>query len=152
MFPDPGAAGGPLTAVYGHYMGLNLGLFWQKGEHMPFDFRGGQSDGFTGVFFTGRHHIVVLSRPTPLLRESRNSLRGAFAQARERFFRCTPPGSMQKKVPGPIDCKKDRRNPVFTWVGALVPEKKPGPASAHFKKTRLRSGTCGIFGGILRNS
>ena len=34
----------------GHYMGLNLDVFWQTNKEMPPDFVELQSDGFTGVF------------------------------------------------------------------------------------------------------
>ena len=34
----------------GHYMGLNLGVFWQMGGYTGTDFWAGESDAFTGVF------------------------------------------------------------------------------------------------------
>jgi hypothetical protein len=36
--------------AHGHYMGLNLGLFWQMGSFNWPDFLERQSEGFTGVF------------------------------------------------------------------------------------------------------
>jgi hypothetical protein len=50
-FPEKGAKKRPLQADYGHYMGLNLGLFRQTGLNIDSYFWGGQSNGFTGLFF-----------------------------------------------------------------------------------------------------
>jgi hypothetical protein len=42
---------GPLQADYGHYIRLNLGVFWQTVLNVGSYFWGGQSNGFTGLFF-----------------------------------------------------------------------------------------------------
>jgi hypothetical protein len=47
------AFNGPLLPANGHYMGLNLGVFWRIVMYMGTDFRAGQSDDFTGVFREG---------------------------------------------------------------------------------------------------
>src|SRR5208282_1350940 len=62
------ACKGPILSVKGHYMGLNLRLFWQIGWHMGADFQVMQSDGFTGVFFPGfpcikRYRVSGISLP-----------------------------------------------------------------------------------------
>jgi len=44
------ACNGPISSVKGHYMGLNLGVFWQTRAHKGTDFWMVESDGFTGVF------------------------------------------------------------------------------------------------------
>ena len=45
------AAGTRIWGSNGHYMGLNLGVFWKIGVYKGTDFWAGQLDGFTGVFF-----------------------------------------------------------------------------------------------------
>jgi hypothetical protein len=51
MIPEKEAEKRLLWADYGHYMGLNLGLFRQIKDYMsPFSFPV-ESDGFTGVFW-----------------------------------------------------------------------------------------------------
>jgi|GEM_PF-4294213 len=45
------AAGTRIWGSKGHYMGLNLGVFWKIGVYKGTDFWAGQLDGFTGVFF-----------------------------------------------------------------------------------------------------
>jgi hypothetical protein len=55
---------GPLLHGNGHYMGPDLGLVWQnKGYKLP-DFRGSQSDGFTGFFQTSEGGTAG-TRPCP---------------------------------------------------------------------------------------
>jgi len=51
MIPGKEAGKRPLWAVYGHYMGLNFGVFWRIGRDMGRDFwsgggRGGERDRF----------------------------------------------------------------------------------------------------------
>jgi hypothetical protein len=46
------AAGGPLSRDKGHYMGPNLGLFWQTGAYKRPNLQRSKSDGFTGDFLT----------------------------------------------------------------------------------------------------
>jgi len=41
---------GPPWGSEGHYMGLNLGVFFEMGAYLGADFRGRESDGFMGVF------------------------------------------------------------------------------------------------------
>jgi hypothetical protein len=43
------AAARSLWPAKGHYMGLNFRLFFKKGVLKRPDFRGPQSDGFTGI-------------------------------------------------------------------------------------------------------
>ena len=48
--PEKKAAGWPLLSDYGHYMGLNFGVFWQMGQlKCPFS-EGTETGRFTGVF------------------------------------------------------------------------------------------------------
>jgi hypothetical protein len=49
MIPEKEAAGRPLWAVCGHYMGLNFRLFFKTGDLKRLYFQGAQSDGFTGI-------------------------------------------------------------------------------------------------------
>jgi hypothetical protein len=58
--PEKEAAGWPLLPDYGHYMGLNLGVFSQMGRYNSVNFGGWQSDGITDVFFwkTGRTGVI----------------------------------------------------------------------------------------------
>ncbi|MFZ2074841.1 MAG: hypothetical protein WAU64_10255 [Methanoregula sp.] len=49
MIPEKEVAGRPPWAVCRHYMGLNFRLFFKTGALKRLDFRGPQSDGFTGI-------------------------------------------------------------------------------------------------------
>ncbi|MFZ1898817.1 hypothetical protein [Methanoregula sp.] len=51
MIPEKEAEKRLLWADYGHYMGLNLGLFWKIKRYNRPNFLPLESDGFTGVFW-----------------------------------------------------------------------------------------------------
>jgi|UPI00064EF651 hypothetical protein len=48
--PEKEAVFGGSITDYGHYMGLNFGVFFKTGLYIGPDFFGEQSDGFTGFF------------------------------------------------------------------------------------------------------
>ena len=45
MIPEKEAAERPLWADYGHYMGLNFGVFWRMGRYMGGVFKTGGGRG-----------------------------------------------------------------------------------------------------------
>ena len=135
MIPEKEAEKRLLWADYGHYMGLNLGLFWQIKRYNRPDFLPLESDGFTGVFL-GRVLIPSycdFSPPPSLCRESLGRLIGALlGKGIDSKFRITVSGVAQNPT---------RRFPASGitrgGVGATAPitSSKPPAFAKDFRKS-----------------
>ncbi len=85
LIPEKVARNGPLRAVYGHYMGLNFGVFWQTDQLKHVFSMRTKKERFTGVFFgcyRGKAYAIpvyaIIDR-FPLVREHRSAVRRLFS-------------------------------------------------------------------------